>query len=135
MKRAEFIMALGKLAGVDTSAYTDFDFAGYTDIDPDSEYAPYAAWAIENGITLGYGDGRFGSNDKITRVQALMMTARYAASLGLPVDALSTDAVIEWAADAGLYSADSDVSLDSNATRTDIAVMLYAVSVFSGILN
>jgi len=135
MKRAEFIMALGKLAGVDTSAYTDFDFAGYTDIDPDSEYAPYAAWAIENGITLGYGDGRFGSNDKITRVQALMMTARYAASLGLPVDALSTDAVIEWAADAGLYSADSDVSLDSNATRTDIAVMLYAVSVFSGISN
>ena len=130
VKHSEFIMILGKAVGVDISEYAGYDFTGFIDIDENADYAPYAAWAIENGITHGSDDGRFGAGNKISLRQALVMIARYAAGIGLPVDALDSDMVMAWAVNIGLFPADTHIDLDDNAVRTDVAVMLYAISAY-----
>jgi len=128
-------MSLGKLAGVDVNDYESYDFNGYTDIDANAENASYIAWAIDNGITLGYGNGRFGSNDKITLNQALVMVARYVDNIGLPVNAIDTNAILVWAVNMVIFPVDAEIDLEKNATRSDIAVMLYAISTYLNVAN
>ena len=52
--------ALGKL--VDSKAE-------FSDVPTDSYYANAVAWAVENGVTNGIGDGLFGPNNSCTRAQ------------------------------------------------------------------
>ena len=70
--------------------YSDFgrDFpadkadAAFTDITEESGVAEAAAWAAGLGIIKGYGDGRFGPDDLVTREQAATMLYRFAQSVG-----------------------------------------------------
>ena len=39
-------------------------------------------WAVQQGVTNGYEDGRFGSNDHVTREQIVVMMYRYAKKNG-----------------------------------------------------
>lgn len=41
----------------------------FTDVSSGSYCEKAAAWAAANGIVGGYGDGRFGPNDALTREQ------------------------------------------------------------------
>ena len=71
--RGMFATVLGRMEGVSTAA----SGSGFADVAPDEYYAPYIAWAAQNGIVNGYGDGNFGPEDNITREQIAKMTANY----------------------------------------------------------
>lgn len=49
----------------------------FTDIDESKYYAPYIAWAEDNNIVLGFGDGTYRPDEIITREQAAVITKRY----------------------------------------------------------
>jgi hypothetical protein len=54
----------------------------FTDVPADSGVAEAAAWAASLGIAKGYGDGRFGPADLVTREQAATMLYRFAQVTG-----------------------------------------------------
>ena len=54
----------------------------FSDIPADSDEAAAAAWAADLGIIKGYGDGRFGPADRVTREQAATMLYRFAQTMG-----------------------------------------------------
>ena len=114
--------------------------AQFVDVAAGDWYAAGAAWASEEGIVSGYGDGRFGPNDPVTREQLAVMLWQYAGSLGLDTEggaglarfpdgqSVSSWAkeALAWAVDAGLLSGRADGTLDpgGSATRAEAAVML-----------
>ena len=59
--------AIGKL--VDSKAE-------FSDVLTDSYYANAVAWAVENGVTNGIGDGLFGPNNSCTRAQIVTFLYR-----------------------------------------------------------
>ena len=78
----------------------------FNDVKSGEWYADAVAWAVSKGITNGYGDGRFGPNDPITREQLAVFLYRYAKSRNFVVPAYATfkqpDAseIDSWALDA-----------------------------------
>lgn len=73
--RAQFVTIVSRAAGVDVSGYegkTDF-----TDVSEDVWYAPYVAWAAEEGLVQGYGDGTFHPNASISRQEMVTILARF----------------------------------------------------------
>lgn len=77
--RADFLMALGRLSGADVSGYKVSSFSDVKATDTDM---PYIEWAVKNKIVSGYGNGKFGPNDSITREQMAMMMVNYAKATG-----------------------------------------------------
>jgi hypothetical protein len=138
MTRAMYVTVLGRLAGVDTANYTDTSFE---DAVPGTWYGPYVEWAANEGIVLGYGNGKFGVDDKITIEQAVVILARYAEANGIIVNdsdidfSLYTDinnvsdwALIEmmWALESGVYQIDNaELNPQEDAVRILVAEMLY----------
>lgn len=51
--------------------------AAFEDVAPGRYYSQAVAWASENGIVSGYGNGKFGPNDLITREQLAAILFRY----------------------------------------------------------
>ena len=116
--------------------------ASFTDVDSGAYYANAVAWANANGIVSGYGSGKLGPNDKVTREQLAAILYRYAqykkydVSVGEDTNILSyNDAqsistyaipAIQWACGAGVVTGKSGSKLDSkgNATRAEVAAML-----------
>ena len=49
----------------------------YADVAAAAWYTDAVVWATEHGIVTGYGDGRFGPNDSVTREQMAVMLYRY----------------------------------------------------------
>ena len=74
--RAMVATVLYRLEGQPDQALTDV----YGDVSDDAWYADSIAWAAENGIVNGYGDGQFGPNDSVTREQFVVMLWRYVGS-------------------------------------------------------
>lgn len=112
----------------------------FTDVENDTWYSYAVVWAGANGIVNGYGDGRFGPNDTITREQLAAIIARYARFIGCEMPAEETadyddfDAVSDWAADdvaslttLGIVEAEEDntFSPKSDALRYQIAKALH----------
>ena len=56
--------------------------SSFTDVGDDMWYTGAIAWAVENGIVEGYGDGRFGTYDSITREQMATMLYLYSMGFG-----------------------------------------------------
>jgi len=77
-------MTLGKLAGADEKDYKTITFS---DVKPDSIYAPYIEWAYQAGIVKGIGNNMFDPDRNITREEIAMIFANYAKATGyiLPV--------------------------------------------------
>ena len=114
--------------------------ASFTDVASGAYYANAVAWANANGIVSGYGSGKFGPNDKVTREQLAAILYRYAQykkydvsganSLDGYADAqtVSSYAVpaLQWANAAGVVTGKSGSKLDpkGNATRAEVAAML-----------
>ncbi len=59
----------------------------FSDVQSGDYYAQAVAWANENGIALGYGNGKFGPKDTITREQLAAVLYRYAQYKGADVGA------------------------------------------------
>ncbi len=79
MTRAMLVAVLHRLEGE-----PDADGgAAFTDVAADAWYADAVGWASSEGIVDGYGDGRFGPDDALTREQLAAILYRYARYRGL----------------------------------------------------
>ena len=112
----------------------------YTDVAAGTWYTDAVAWAAQHGITVGYGNGKFGPTDDITREQMATILLRYAqyksydttasADLRAYNDAGSISAwaleALQWANGAGLISGRSSTLLApaGSTTRAETAVIL-----------
>ena len=66
MTRGMLVTVLGRAEGIDKTTPAE---TAFTDVNPDEYYAPYIAWASENGIVDGNGDGTFSPDENVTREQ------------------------------------------------------------------
>ena len=137
MTRGMLVTALGRLAGVDTKAYTGNSF---TDVNADSAYRPYIEWAYSKGIIQGIGGGQFAPDRAITREEIAAIFANYAKATGytLPItreasvyaDASSIGSAYRDAVkamqQAGIMMGVSDNQFNpkGNATRAEVSSML-----------
>ena len=113
----------------------------FADVSADAYYAKAVAWAAENGIVSGYGNGLFGSNDPITREQMASILYRYADKRGYDVTGeaglsgfTDTNSISPWASRAirwansnGLITGKGDGILDPRgyAERCQVASILH----------
>lgn len=112
LSRAQMAQILYNAAG--KPAVSTDDIASFTDCNAAEWYAPAVSWAVQEGIFSGYGDGRFGPNDNITREQiAVVLWRREGGPTGSEAyrafpDAWKTHdwacAAVSWAVDAGIIS-------------------------------
>lgn len=140
MSRAMFVTMLGRLDGAEVSK-TETRFA---DVEADSYYSGYVAWADENGIVKGVGGDLFAPDLAVTREQMATFLYRYAKSEGMDLAVAESDAVLEgytdsgeisnfareamiWAVDRGIINGVSAETLAPRAstTRAQAVVMLY----------
>lgn len=103
-------------------------------------YTDAVNWAADNNIVGGYGNGKFGTNDNLTRQDLATILYRYAQYKGYDVSgqndlAAFTDAAsvssyaqsaVKWAVDAGIISGvKADVlSPKTDTSRAQVATML-----------
>lgn len=114
--------------------------ASFPDVSSSDWFAPAVGWASAQNYMSGYGSGRFGPNDSITREQVASILYRYAqaknivgissASLAQFSDGATTSdwaaEAVSWAVGAKLISGKSGNRLDptGTATRAEIAQIL-----------
>ena len=104
---------------------------GFRDVPGNAWYAQAVSWASIRGIVTGYGDGRFGPDDSITREQFIIMLWRYAwrpgSNVPLPdgVEPSDSQYALRWARENGiLYSTNGTMDVYGLATRAEAAQML-----------
>ncbi len=138
MTRAMFVTIIGRLSKVNTASYTTTQF---NDVDVGAWYGPYVAWASQNGIVNGYGDGTFLPNASISREQMAVIIMRYAQFCGVnlqnknPQAVFSDDSLFSaWAKDSvygaqrtGLINGRPDNTFDpkGTATRAEVCTVIY----------
>jgi len=108
----------------------------FTDVADGAWYSSAVTWAAGNDIVSGYGNGKFGPNDPITREQLAAILWRYA---GKPETAGSLDGftdggkagnwaipALRWAVEQKIISGKGNGILDpkGRATRAEVAAML-----------
>lgn len=136
VSRAMVVAVLWRLAGEPESKGDN----PFTDLMQDW-YTEAVIWAADNEIVFGYGDGKFGPDDSITREQLATMLYRYCEYKGIDVSASAdlsgyTDAgsisswaleVIKWANAGGLITGRSATELapQGTATRAELAAILH----------
>lgn len=136
--RAMMVTILWRLDGMPVSS-TDISF---DDVASGEYYSEAIAWAAANGIVNGYGDGRFGPNDYITREQMATMLFHYAKyrrydvskrvdlskafTDGSKVSDYAVDAM-SWASAEGLFIGRDNGLLDpaSCAARSEVATTVF----------
>ena len=112
----------------------------FTDVPSGQWYTEAVDWASSNNIVKGYGDGRYGPSDPLTREQIVTILYRYAQFKGYDVNKRADiksfkDAeqvsdwarvAMEWAVEAGLIKGMGDGTLAplSNITRAQMASIL-----------
>ena len=86
LTRSMLVTFLWRAEGCPDAALT----AGFSDVADGMFYTEAVAWAAENGIVMGYSDGRFGPDDVITREQIAVIMYRVAEYRGYDVTAAKT---------------------------------------------
>lgn len=135
ISRGMIVTILHRMAGEPAA-----ENAYFADVPLNRYYSAAAAWAVEQGIVTGYGDGRFGPSDPMTREQIIMILYNYANLNGADtsaqsdlsqfhdLDQLSPDAqgAMEWACSIGLIKGKGDGILDpaGATTRAETAAFL-----------
>ena len=129
--RAQIVTFLWRAAGSPEPK----NMSNFKDVPADSYYAKAVAWAVENGITGGTGDGKFSPNATCTRAQAMTFLYRASGSPAVIGSATFSDVAanayyadaVKWAEKdeitggigGGLFGADND------CTRAQIVTFLY----------
>ena len=72
INRAQMVTMLWRAMGQSAAGSA----ANFTDVPADSYYAQAVAWAVENGITTGTGNGKFSPDNTCTRAQIATFLAR-----------------------------------------------------------
>ncbi len=134
--RAEMVTILYRLEG-EPAVTKDVKF---NDVPAGQWFSDAINWAAASGVVDGYGYGKFGPNDTITREQMAAILYRYASLKGYNVSSLAdlseyTDAgsisgwantAMRWAVSAGIIEGTSTATLApaGNSTRAMVAVIL-----------
>lgn len=135
--RAQLVTFLWRAAGSPVVNYA----MNFNDVDGGAYYAEAVRWAASLGIAGGYGDGRFGTNDFVTREQVAAMLYRFAKAQDMDTtqggmaarefadfESVSPYALeaVDWAVNAGVLKGDNNRLLpQDNCTRAQIVTMLY----------
>lgn len=107
----------------------------FIDVKGDTWYTKAVAWAQENNIVSGYGNGRFGTNDPVRREDIAVIFWRYAGRPEVGKDAEFADMskvssyaleAVDWAKANGIVSGKGNNHFDPKgcATRAEVATML-----------
>lgn len=139
MTRADVVTALYEAAGkpsVDAVAH-------FSDVASDASYATSVAWAAQQGIVIGNGDGTFKPEASITREELAVLFYQYAQKTGKEVSAdasklnacADSAAVSAWAKDGAAYALTAGVLTAKNGafqptgtvTADDLAAALAAL--------
>ena len=106
----------------------------FSDIPAESYYAKAVAWAVENGVTTGTGEGKFSPDAACSRAQAVTLLARAlnakaegkAAFTDVPAGSYYADAVA-WAAASGVTSGigNGQFGPDNDCVRAQIVTFLW----------
>ena len=128
--RAQIVTFLWRAAGSpEPKAMSSF-----ADVPASAYYAKAVAWAIENGITTGTGDGKFSPDATCTRAQAVTFLFRISKTSADGTPAFSdvaTDAyyaeAVKWATDNGITNGISGglFGPDNDCTRGQIVTFLW----------
>ncbi|MBR6096783.1 MAG: S-layer homology domain-containing protein [Oscillospiraceae bacterium] len=108
----------------------------FSDVPPVAWYAKPVAWAVGEGLVLGYADGSFGPTDALTRQQLAAILWRYAlcpdsaGALEQFADVAEADGSavdgLRWCVERGIVTGRGEGLLDprSGCTRAEAAAML-----------
>ena len=108
--------------------------SSFSDVSTDSYYAKAVAWAVENGITTGTGDGKFSPDATCTRAQSVTFLFR---AIGKLVDSRAefsdvlTDSyyanAVAWAVENGVTNGIGNglFGPDNSCTRAQIVTFLF----------
>ena len=129
--RAQIVTFLWRAAGSPAPK----SMSSFADVPADAFYAKAVAWAVENGITGGTGDGKFSPDATCTRAQAVTFLYRAAGSPKVSGSAefgdVATNAyyadAVAWAAKNGITGGIGGGLFGSNndCTRAQIVTFLY----------
>ena len=128
--RAHIVTFLWRAAGSPEPKST----VSFADVPADSYYAKAVAWAVENGITLGTGDGTFSPNATCTRAQSVTFLYRALGTAPTTVNGFTDVAAddfyadaVAWAVESGVTNGttDSTFSPNNGCTRAQIVTFLY----------
>ena len=128
--RAQIVTFLWRAAGSpEPKAMSSF-----ADVSMDAYYAKAVAWAVENGITTGTGDGKFSPDATCTRAQSVTFLFRAIGKLvdskaefrDVPTDSYYANAVA-WAVENGVTNGIGNglFGPDNSCTRAQIVTFLY----------
>ena len=128
--RAQIVTFLWRAAGSSEPK----SMSSFSDVSADSYYAKAVAWAVENGITTGTGDGKFSPDATCTREQSVTFLFR---AIGKLVDSKAefsdvlTDSyyanAVAWAVENGVTNGIGDglFGPDNSCTRAQIVTFLF----------
>ena len=128
--RAQIVTFLWRAAGSPEPK----SMSSFSDVSADSYYAKAVAWAVEDGITTGTGDGKFSPDATCTRAQSVTFLFR---AIGKLVDSKAefsdvlTDSyyanAVAWAVENGVTNGIGDglFGPDNSCTRAQIVTFLY----------
>ena len=128
--RAQIVTFLWRAAGSPEPK----SMSSFSDVSTDSYYAKAVAWAVENGITTGAGDGKFCPDATCTRAQSVTFLFR---AIGKLVDSKAefsdvlTDSyyanAVAWAVENGVTNGIGDglFGPDNSCTRAQIVTFLF----------
>ena len=128
--RAQIVTFLWRAAGSPEPK----SMRSFADVSADSYYAKAVAWAVENGITTGTGDGRFSPDAACTRGQSVTFLFRAIGKLVDSKAAFSDVLTGSYYADAVAWAVENGVTNgignglfgpDNSCTRTQIVTFLY----------
>ena len=128
--RAQIVTFLWRAAGSPEPK----SMSSFSDVSADSYYAKAVAWAVENSITTGTGDGKFSPDATCTRAQSVTFLFR---AIGKLVDSKAefsdvlTDSyyanAVAWAVENGVTNGIGDglFGPDNSCTRAQIVTFLF----------
>ena len=129
--RAQIVTFLWRAAGSPAPKH----MSSFADVPADAFYAKAVAWAVENGITGGTGDGKFSPDATCTRAQSVTFLYRAAGSPKVSDSAefgdVATNAyyadAVAWAAKNGITGGIGGGLFGSgnDCTRAQIVTFLY----------
>ena len=128
--RAQIVTFLWRAAGSPEPK----SMSSFSDVSADSYYAKAVAWAVENGITTGTGDGKFSPDATCTRAQSVTFLFRAIGKLvdsraefsDVLTDSYYADAVA-WAVENGVTNGIGNglFGPDNSCTRAQIVTFLF----------
>ena len=128
--RAQIVTFLWRAAGSPEPK----TMSSFADVSMDAYYAKAVAWAVENGITTGTGDGKFSPDATCTRAQSVTFLFR---AIGKLVDSKAefSDVLtnsyyanaVAWAVENGVTNGIGDglFGPDNSCTRAQIVTFLF----------